>query len=193
MVKLDKSRFIFLVVSLVTISFLYIPSLKILALGDDFSTILVGIIDPNDRWEIFSSSGFAFRPIERVVNAIDATINGHSSTLITHVISLIGFSFSALLVFLITNYFYSEIPLLSFICTMLFIVSPNNVTSVTQIDTISQQYATVFVLFSFWWLLTKDNINQIYYYIILGISIFFALISKENPIGIILFFHSFLE
>tara|TARA_Y100000816_G_scaffold290897_1_gene280745 strand:- start:1232 stop:2380 length:1149 start_codon:yes stop_codon:yes gene_type:complete len=68
---------------------------------------------------------------------------------------------------------------------MLFIVSPNNVTSVTQIDTISQQYATVFVLFSFWWLLTKDNINQIYYYIILGISIFFALISKENPIGII--------
>ena len=63
---------------------------------------------------------------------------------------------------------------------MLFIVSPNNVTSVTQIDTISQQYATVFVLFSFWWLLTKDNINQIYYYIILGISIFFALISRES-------------
>ena len=71
----------------------------------------------------------------------------------------------------------------------LIIIGLINIYSVSYSDSNSiENFFTkqlVFVLFSFWWLLTKDSINQIYYYIVLGISIFFALISKENPIGII--------
>tara|TARA_Y100000996_G_scaffold385814_1_gene343427 strand:+ start:691 stop:2211 length:1521 start_codon:yes stop_codon:yes gene_type:complete len=183
--KIEKITYKVLSAYALIILYLYSPSLKIWAMGDDFSTVLITLINPEERWEIFSTGGFAFRPLERLLNAIDSTINGPFSTVITHCFSLVSFSLSALLVFLITNYLFKSKLILSFTCTILFIVSPNNVASITQIDTVSQQLATLFILFSIWWILTRTEINQFLYHSVFGISLFLALMSKENPIGII--------
>jgi hypothetical protein len=182
---LFSTNYKFLTLSLFLVLFLYYPSLNKWAAGDDFSTILVEVIDPNERWDIFPKSGFAFRPIEKLVNSINAKIIGFESSNFTHSVALIGFILSVLLVFVITNTYYKENINASYFSTILFILNPNNVTSVTQIDTISQQYATVFTLLATWWLSTKKNINEVFYYIIYGLILFLVLFSKENPICLI--------
>lgn len=182
---LISANYKFLILSLFILLFLYYPSLNKWAAGDDFSTILVEIVDPSTRWDLFPNSGFAFRPIEKFVNSLNAEIIGFESSSFTHSVALLGFILSALLVFIITNIYYSKSMKASYFATILFILSPNNVASVTQIDTISQQYATVFTLLATWWLSTKKNINEVFYYIIYGLILFLILFSKENPICLI--------
>ena len=163
---------------------LYTSSLNIWASGDDFSTILFKTIDSNERWEIFQASSFSFRPIENLINAIDAEIDGFDSTIFTHIVCLMGFVISTFLVFLITKHIYPKNIIPPFICSLIFVVMPNNVMAVIQVDAISQQYATVFSLFSFWWLLTKNPFKGISYFIIYGLFLFNALLSKETSLGI---------
>ena len=67
-----------------------------------------------------------------------------------------------------------------------FAVSPTNVFSVIQIDTISQQYATVFSLLVLWWLLSQYHRKPVVYHGVSFLLLSLCLCSKTTSVSFVL-------
>lgn len=166
------------------VALLYAPSLNIWLYGDDFSDILRAL-GPH-RWDLLSAIGREFRPFERLIGAINVSLLGYKSMLVFHIASLLGFMISIVIVFRLARLLEPNCRNYAILASAFFAVSPTNVMSVTQTDTITQQYATVFSLLMLWWLLSQYHRKLIVYHSVAFLLAFLALCSKETSIGFVL-------
>lgn len=171
--------FIFCIASL-----LYVPSVNIWAYGDDFNHLSRAVA--STRWTIFSVNSFAFRPIENFVNAINVAWLGFEVMVFTHAVAIVGFIASAIMIFQLARFLAPGSRLVAIFAAFYFVVAPINALSLIQIDTISQQYATVFTLLTLLWVLRQSHSPNFGYYIVFGLISLLAMLSKETSIGLAL-------
>lgn len=173
------------IISVLTI-FLYFAGLRIWAYGDDFGCLIRANAQPS--WgNIFQGSSHEFRPLEKLINSINIAWLGYETTLLSHIASLFGMVVSVNLVYLLGRIVGQNARGMAVIAALFFAVSPLNVLSVIQIDTISQQYATVFILSYVVWLISQRNEHYPFvFHVVSGLWVLLALLSKETVFGAIL-------
>jgi hypothetical protein len=170
---------------LIVAALLYAPGLNIWAYGDDFG-FLARAADSSSRWDIFGTSSYLFRPLERLVNSLNVALLGYETTLLSHAVALLGFLVAAALVFGLSLALLSGSRTRAAIATAYFVVLPANILSIIQIDTLSQQYAVVFSLLLTYWLLAQRHRRLAVYGAVAGLLAFLALCSKETAVGAVL-------
>lgn len=181
-----KDRFIYFFLFLIP-SLLYIRTLSIWACCDDFTRIIAVL-----NWNIFGPDpklSFTFRPIERFINAVNISLLGIDNLFISHLAGLTGFIATVFLVYALASRLIINTPNGAFFAALWFAVSPANVMSIVQLDTLSQQFATLFTLLALILLLKylevdeKNMRAQIGYYVSFLLVALLSLASKETSVG----------
>jgi hypothetical protein len=167
---------------IVVVFCIYASSLGIWAYADDCGYVLRAY-NSETRWSLFATGSYVFRPLERLVNAINAEIYGYDCTAFTHAFSLVMYLFSIVLVFKATKLFWGNLKWAPAIAAVLFGLHPQNVMSVTQIDTVSQLLATVFLLLLVLQLFGATAFNSIRHSFLSFVLALLAFLSKETSLG----------
>lgn len=165
--------------------FLYLPILQIWAYGDDFNMVW-GSVDISSMWTIFTTNTFVFRPLERLVNSINVRLFGYETFYLVHIIALLGFLLSVLMVFKLALLLGNNSIVFAAFSAVYFAVMPANVMSIYQIDQLSQLYVTTFYLVLLYWLLANCEHSGFYRYVVSFILVLLTLLSKESSIGLII-------
>ena len=183
---LDSDRWICAML-LVLVALLYAPSLNIWANGDDFGDLVRAPESP--LWDVFSPVGdetsWQFRPLERLVNSINVSLLGYESTLFSHIVALLGFMISVVMVFWLARLLEPDSRGYAILASAYFAAFPTNVFNVIQIDTISQQYATAFSLLVLWWLLSQYHRKSVVYHGVSFLLLSLCLCSKTTSVGFV--------
>lgn len=186
--RIDRSfwyRYVSVAATLVLVAVLYGPALSMWAYGDDFSFLGIAA-NPATRWQLFSPGGYALRPVDRLINAVNVAVLGYERVWLAHLASFLGFLAVLWLVYRLAGVLLPNLRLFPLIASAYFAVLSVNVLSVIQIDTISQQYATLFCLLLFWWLLTQYSQPFTRYGLGATFWAVLALLSKETSFGLVL-------
>jgi hypothetical protein len=125
------------------------------------------------------------RPFERIITLLNLRFSNPEYNHFSHLVNYIGFLCSTILVFVITKRIFNDQVGYAFMAGLLFVTHPINVASVYRIDTISQQYGTVFSLFFFRWLLSNDNKSTLIFCFITSCFAVLMVLSKETALGIL--------
>jgi hypothetical protein len=141
--------------------------------------------------DIVSSSGVRryighppmVRPFERIINIINLNISDMEHNSFSHFVNYAGFLSSIVLVFDITKRIFKDRLEFAMLAGLLFVTHPVNVASVYRIDTISQQYATVFSLLFFRWLLINNDKNAYTFCRTVFLFSILIVLSKETALG----------
>jgi hypothetical protein len=167
--------------ALVLVALCYWSTYRVWAYGDDF-WFLARALDPSAWWRT-AAAGHLFRWPEALVNAANVALLGYRSTVLSHAVSLAGFALCALLVVEIARHWSEDDPASAWIAGTVFAVSSCNVSSVTQIDTISQQWSVASVLLLVLWCIrAKQRLAWVRRSVILLIA-FMAISWKETAPG----------
>ena len=158
-------------------AWLYWPSLSFWAVNDDFAYLLASV--PPDHGNNHAQIYTTFRPLERLVIWLNLRFFGDDSLVFSQIISLIGFLLCLWCVYDLSRFCCRRARWTPWIAAMFFACSPISVASVIQIDTLSQQYASVFTLLSCRFLLKSATIWP-------GLlAMFLAMLSKETAFGVL--------
>ncbi|HEY52542.1 MAG TPA: hypothetical protein G4N94_03710 [Caldilineae bacterium] len=101
------------------------------------------------EWNIFGKDPmlvFVFRPVERLINAIDISVLGVHSFLFSHLMGLTGFIASVYLVYFLARRLLVHKERGALLVALGFSAMTSNVLSIVQVDSLSQQFATMFTL-----------------------------------------------
>lgn len=154
-------------------AWLYWPSLSFWAVNDDFATLITLTIPEQQDFQAFRT----LRPIERFAAWLNLQWFGYESLIFCQIVGLFGFLFCLLCVYALSRHCFPKSRWTPWIAALTFICSPVCVASIIQIDTLSQQYASVFTLLSCLLLLKYDAVWPAL------ITIFLAMLSKETVFG----------
>ena len=175
----DKSAL--LVIFLVT-AVLYLPAMDRWVIGDDFRNVEWAVFD---GFNVLADKGRYFRPIENFVNALNTQVLGVDHNFINYSINFLGLFCATVLVMVIARCIHPCQRFLPAIISSSFAFSSMGVSSVIQIDTVSQQYATVFSLAALAWFLVSKSDHLSVYRFVGALFCFLALISKESAFGFV--------
>jgi hypothetical protein len=162
---------------------LYAPALGRWVQGDDFFKYERSI---RHGFEIFRGESFFFRPLENFVHAVNLSLVGPDSSLLSLAVSLAGFLVSTCLLFAIARRVAPDLGGYPLLAAGYFAFHSSAVSSVIQIDTISQQYATVFALAALLWSITGPARGQAVHFVGLVLLWLLCLLSKETSLGLVL-------
>jgi len=165
----------------VALTVLYFRAFLVLPYGDDLLRLSNAATHGFDIQYEFEK----YRPIERLITAASYSLFGLRNTLGV-LANLFGLFVSSFLVWKIARSFRPDS--LAYPCTacVLFAFHSINVSAVFQIDTISQQYATVFALLAFYWYASCWQRSPLIYHGVGTLLLFLMLMSKEVATGIAL-------
>jgi hypothetical protein len=167
----------------VVVAILYLPAIDRWIEGDDFRNQIWAVFD---RFDIFSNKGRYFRPVENLVNALNTWLVGPDHNYVNTGFSIAGLILSTWLVMRIARQIFptsAAYPLLAggYLALHTLSVSPT-----VQIDTISQQYATVFSLAALAWFLSPPIRRAALAGVMGAAFCVLALGSKESSLGVVL-------
>lgn len=174
-------EFILVLLGVFVIVLVYLPIWTIIPFADDLAIIQgaeVGLFEGGYAGRI------QFRPLE--VLTIQSSFYLFNSPILVTIISFLGFLFCIGLVFWIARISDRNRPIVAVLAAAFFACHPANVSAIFQVDTISQQLASVFVLCGFAWYTFGPFDHKIKYHCVgAGLSLL-ALLSKEISAGAIL-------
>jgi len=172
----------FLLGILLCVLLLYIPGTGRWVQGDDFFKYQRAI---EQGFEIFRGEDFFFRPLENFVHALNLSLVGPDSSILSLGVSLAGILISTCLVFAIARRLLPGRPVYPLLAAGYFALHSSAVSSVIQIDTISQQYATVFALGGLLWSISGPARGRALHFAGLVTLWFLCLASKETGFGLV--------
>lgn len=156
---------------------LYLPGIFGWAVTDDIHQLKGALVE---RWPLRTF----FRPLERGVNVLNVRWFGLENLSFAHAFGLAGFVSVAVLTYALGRRL-ARGPLSAALAAGLVAVSPLAVASVVQIDTLSQQFVTVFVLLFLHTLLAaKARASGPLYGLAYAFALL-ALLSKESAPGLV--------
>ncbi len=167
---------------LLCVFLLYAPGLERWVQGDDFFKYQRSI---DHGFEIFRGEPFFFRPLENFVHAVNLFLVGPDSNVVSLGVSMAGFLISACLIFAIARRLAPDRRAYPLLAAGYFAFHSSAVSSVVQIDTISQQYATVFALAALLWSISGSARGQSVHFAGLVLLWFLCLVSKETSFGLV--------
>ena len=157
--------------------FLYLPGMSGWMVADDIAQVKGALIE---RWPLRNF----FRPLERGVNVLNVRWFGLENLAFAHAFGLAGFVSVVLSTYALGRRLpRSALP--AALAAALVAVSPLATASVVQIDTLSQQFVTVFaLLFLLTLLAAKARSSWPLYALAYGFALL-ALLSKESAPGLV--------
>jgi hypothetical protein len=160
---------------------LYFRAFLVMPYGDDLLRLSNAAIHGFDVQYEFEK----YRPLERLITAANYSLFGLRATLGV-LVNLFGVCVSSFVVWKIARIFRPGS--LAYPCTacVFFAFHSINASAVFQIDTISQQYATVFALLAFYWYASCRLRSPLVYHGVGTFLLFLMLMSKEVATGIAL-------
>jgi hypothetical protein len=161
---------------------LYAPALERWVQGDDFSKYEWAI---TYRFDLLQGENPFFRPLEHFVNAVNLSLVGPDSSVLSLGVSLAGMLISTCLVFAIARRLLPNRPAYPLLAAGYFAFHSSAVSAVIQIDTISQQYATVFALGAVSWSISGPARGRSLQFVGLVVLWFLCLVSKETALGLV--------
>ncbi len=167
---------------LTCVSLLYAPALRRWVQGDDFSKYWWA---NQYRFDLLQGENPFFRPLEHFVNAVNLSLVGPDSSALSLGVSLAGLLISTCLVFAIARRLSPDRRAFPLLAAGYFALHSSAVSAVIQIDTISQQYATVFALFAVSWSISGAARGRSVHFAGLVVLWFFCLVSKETSLGLV--------
>jgi len=167
---------------LLCVFLLYAPALERWVQGDDFFKYERSI---NHGFDIFRGEDFFFRPLENFVHAVNLFLVGPDSNVLSLAVSMAGILISTCLLFAIARRLSPDRRGYPLLAAGYFALHSSAVSSVIQIDTISQQYATVFALGALLWSISGPARGQGAQFAGLVILWFLCLVSKETSFGLV--------
>jgi hypothetical protein len=126
---------------------LYRPMFSSWAVYDDAGNVRFGLVDPlaGSIREACAGNIF-FRPLERLVNLVDVQWLGYRSLLVSHSVSFVAFVACILAVYRLTRFVEPGSVAAAYLAAALLGGASVSTMSVIEIDTVSQQFATLFSL-----------------------------------------------
>jgi hypothetical protein len=158
----------------------YWPSWTIAPYADDF--LLLIAVEAGIGGGAYAGQ-FMFRPLELLVLQLSYGLTGGPG--LARAISFAAFLASIALVFRLGMRIAPQLPALPFAASALFACHPVNVATVAQIDTVSQDFATLAVLGAFAWYLLGPRHRALVYHGAGAALVVLALLSKEVVVGAI--------
>jgi hypothetical protein len=156
----------------------YWPSWTITPYADDF--LLLIAVEAGIGGGAYAGQ-FMFRPLELLVLQLSYALTDGPG--LARAISFVAFLASIALVFRLAMQIAPQLPALPFVATAVFACHPVNVATVAQIDTVSQDLATLTVLGAFAWYLLGPRHRPALYHGAGAALIVLALLSKEVVVG----------
>ena len=132
----------FLAVVILATIFIYAPGLSFAPFWDDYLRVAEARVH---GFNIFHDYGTFFRPLEQLVNALNLAVSGENWAL-SHTASLIVHLFCGLAVWRLVSRLCGGIPLAPEIAAAAYLLHPMMVSTVLQIDTLSQLLSGFFAL-----------------------------------------------
>jgi len=126
-----------------------------------------------------------FRPLERLINELNVQMLGYDDLRLSLAVNLLGLLLALVGTYVLGRELRPHATGSSLFAATLLAVAPLTVLPSVQIDTISQQYATVFALFFFLALLRASQRQSRRLYVLAYTFALFALLSKETAPGVI--------
>lgn len=126
-----------------------------------------------------------FRPLERLVNELNVQMLGYDDLRLSLTVNLLGLLLTLIGTYVLGRELQPHATGSSLFAVSLLAVAPLTVLPSVQIDTISQQYATVFALFFFLALLRASQRQSRRLYVLAYTFALFALLSKETAPGVV--------
>ena len=173
----DKRWFVFSIFAFLSL-LLYGSSLSSWGAADDLNHIRAAL-------EYASPLKDFFRPIEWSVNRLDIAWLGYQNLALSRWFNLLGFWITIASLYTLGRIIWPGSAVPSLFAAMLLAVSSQATLAVIQIDTISQQYATVFALLSLLSLLVADRRKSLGLRLVAYVFAFLALLSKETAPGLV--------
>jgi hypothetical protein len=160
---------------------LYARSFWIRPYGDDLLRIANASLHGFDiQYEFYK-----YRPIERLITAANVSLFGLQTYLGT-LAGITGLYVSSFAVWKIARYFRPTSRAYPLAACAFFAFHSINASAVFQIDTLSQQFATVFCLLAFYWYLTRSSGSVLVYHGTGSLLLLLSLLSKEVAAGAVL-------
>jgi len=158
---------------------LYLPGFATWAVSDDFHH-LKGAVAGTRPITTF------FRPLEQGVNALNVRLFGYDDLSFSHAVSFVGFLTAIACVYGLGRLLHPRSPLPAALAASLLAFSSLTPANVIQIDTISQQYAAVFVLlFLICLLVAPTHRRSLWLYLLGYLFALLALLAKETTPGLV--------
>ena len=173
----DKRWFVFFVFAFLSL-LLYGSSLSSWGAADDLNHIRAAL-------EYASPLKDFFRPIEWSVNRLDIAWLGYQNLALSRWFNLLGFWITIASLYTLGRIIWPSSAIPSLFAAMLLVVSSQSTLAVIQIDTISQQYATVFALLFLLSLLVASQRKSPGLRLVAYVFAFLALLSKETAPGLV--------
>jgi hypothetical protein len=156
----------------------YWPSWNIEAYSDDLSLLIA--VDEGIAGGAYAGEPM-FRPLELFVLQLSYGLTGSAG--LARAINFAAFVVSIGLVFRLALHLAPHAPAVPFLAAALFACHPVNVATVAQIDTVSQNLATLTVLGAFAWYLLAPQERPLLYHAGGAALAGLALLSKEVVVG----------
>lgn len=178
--SLTKLELTYILGLLVLVILVYWPMWRIEPYADDFGVMALA----TSGWERPYAGQHMFRPLELFAVRLSLFLN--DDLVSVKAFSLGGFLVTIVILFVIARRLAPHGGALPFVASALFACHPINVSAVIQIDTVSQQFATVAVVTAFAWYLGGPESRGWLYHLVGAFLIAAALFSKEVTIGAVL-------
>lgn len=171
---------------LLTTCFLYFDMFSFWAYRDELRHLAHAhrVIDTSE-FKYFLGIKPWLRPLEVLVNYANVQLVGFEATYISHAVSLLAFLSCISLVFYIAKKFSVGPTYFPLIASALFAFHPVNVASIYRIDTMSQQFVTLFALIFIVLLAKTKTISEKKVIFISSVLAVLLLLSKETSLGLV--------
>ena len=127
---------------------------------------------------------FGYRPLPKATFAIEAGLFGSFPKvllIISHLINVILYSLSVLLLFLVLRKLFDKLPIeLVFLATLLFAAQPTHTEVVASLKNREELMAFLGGLGAFYFLIQAVDVRKLKYYFFAGLSFFAGYLSKNS-------------
>jgi len=161
---------------------LYLPAMDRWVVGDDMRN---HIWATTHGFNITLNEDRFFRPLENLVNATNTWLLGPDRNALNFFVALFGLVASAHFVMRLARRIYPESKTYPFLAGGYFALNSLAVSSVIQIDTIAQQYATVFTLAACAWMMNEPPSRRRSHPVVTTLLLLLALCSKESALAVV--------
>jgi hypothetical protein len=161
---------------------LYLPAMDRWVVGDDMRN---HVWATTHGFNITLNEDRFFRPLENLVNAANTWLLGPDRNALNFFVALFGLVASAHFVMRLARRVYPESRTYPFLAGGYFALNSLAVGSVIQMDTISQQYATVFTLAACTWMMNEPPSRSRTHLVVTTLLLLLALSSKESALAVV--------
>ncbi len=145
----------------------------------------------SDFWQGFERNESElpyYRPLSTATFAVEHALWGQNPTY-SHIIQVVLFGSLCVLLFFFTTVL-TELPLLAFLAVLLFAVHPLHTEVVANLKSRDELLGMFWAILSLWAFIQvfKNHSTKIFWYFLSVISYFLALLSKETPLTLLVFF-----